>query len=60
MLVTRSADIIEIATGIKILLSREISFTSITSLAILLIKRFKVIYNYIIRLVREVTEVRVG
>ena len=43
----------------KILSSKKISFTSITSLAILLIKRFKVIYNYIIRLVRKVMKVKV-
>ncbi len=35
ILVTRSADIVETATGIKIPPSREISFASITSLAIL-------------------------
>ena len=43
----------------KIPLSGEISFASITSLTMLSIKRFKVIYNYIIRLVREVIKVEI-
>ncbi len=60
MLVTRSADIVETATGVKIPPSGEISFTSITSLAMLSIKRFKATYNYIIRLAREVIEIGVG
>ena len=45
MLVTRSADILETATGVKISLSGEMSFASITSLATLSIKRFKAIYG---------------
>ena len=59
ILVTRSVNIVEIATGMKIPLSGEISFASITSLTMLSIKRFKVIYNYIIRLVREVIKVEI-
>ncbi len=60
MLVTRSADIVETATGVKILPSGEISFASITSIAISSIKRFKATYNYIIGLVREIIEVGPG
>ena len=57
MLVTRLTDIIETATGVKIPPSGEISFALIISLAILLMKRFKAIYNYIIRLVRKIMKV---
>ena len=57
MLVTRSADIEETATGVKIQPSGEMSFASTTSLAISSMKRFKATYNHIMRLAREVMEV---
>ena len=57
MLITRSADIAETATDIKIPPSGEMSFTSITSLAISSIKRFKATYNHTIRLAREIIKV---
>lgn len=57
MLVTKLADIVETAIGVKILLSKEISFASITLIAMLLIKRFKATYNYTIRLAKEIIEV---
>lgn len=60
MLVTRSADIAETATGVKILPSGEMSFASITSLAMSSMKRFKATYNHIMRLAREAMEVRAG
>jgi hypothetical protein len=58
MLVTRLADIVKIAIGVKILLSREISFALITLIAMLLIKRFKATYNYMIRLAKEIIKVK--
>lgn len=55
----RLINIIKIATNIKISLSEEISFTSIILLTILLIKRFKIIYNYIIRLIRKIIKIEI-
>ena len=60
MLVTRSADIAEIATGVKIPPRGEMSFDSITSIAMLSIKRFKATYNHTMRLAREALEEEVG
>jgi hypothetical protein len=45
MLVTRSADIAETATGVKIPPSGEMSFPSITSMAMSSMKRFKATYK---------------
>lgn len=58
MLVTRSADIAETATGVKIPPSGEMSFASITSLAMSSMKRSKATYNHTMRLAREVSEIR--
>jgi hypothetical protein len=60
MLVTRLADIAETATGVKIPPSREISFASITSIAMSSMKRFKATYNHTIGLARETIKVRAG
>ena len=60
MLVTRSADIAETATGMKIPPSGEMSFASITSLAMSSMKRFKATYNHTMRLAEEVMEVGAG
>jgi len=46
MLVTRSTDIIETATGVKIPPRGEMSFASITSMAMSSMKRFKATYNH--------------
>ena len=60
MLVTRSADIVETATGVKILPSGEMSFASITSMAMSSMKRFKATYNHTMGLAREIMEVGAG
>lgn len=60
MLVTRSADIAETATGVKIPPSGEMSFALITSLAMSSMKRFKATYNHTMRLAGEVMEVGAG
>ena len=53
MLVTRSAVIAETATGVKIPPRGEISFVSITSMAMSSMKRFKATYNHTIGLARR-------
>ena len=53
ILVTSSADIVEIATGVKIPPSGEISFVSIISMAMSSMKRFKATYNYTTGLAKE-------
>ena len=53
ILVTSSVEIAKTATGVKIPPSGDISFASITSMAILSIKRFKATYNHTLGLVRD-------
>jgi hypothetical protein len=62
MLVTSSADVAETATGVKIPPSGEMSFASITSMAMAMssMKRFKATYNHTMGLAREIMEVGAG
>jgi hypothetical protein len=53
MLVTRPADIAETATGVKIPPRGEMSFASITSMAMSSMKRFKATYNHTMGLARR-------
>lgn len=60
MLATRSADIVETATGVKIPPSGDMSFPSTTSFAMSSVKRFKATYSCTIGLAREVVEIGAG
>ena len=60
ILVTRSVDIVETATGVKMPPSREMSFDSITSIAMSSVKRFKATYDPTVGLARETAEAGVG
>ncbi len=53
MFVTRLANIVETTTRVKISSKKEISFASITSMAMSSMKRFKAIYNYTMGLAKR-------